>query len=219
MRVAISKCHLDGPHPPHPPLSQVTRIVFVVNVLIALIVLIEFVFFSEWPQGSFFFCQLPYMVSIASFKSFSVPMYYALTVTAHFTFSESTFGCAAAHREPSGSLDTSPLPRDPVSLAALAVTAVLFLVWFGIMVVNCIPVIIAFAPVLLVPGFVLPMLVMYGPSLGLEAASTALRRKFKIPVVLAGKLPFNETVLILKGATTQVRLGCGWEKGGEKRVG
>ena len=179
-------------------------IVFLVNVLICLTVLVEYCL-AEWPQGSFYYCQLPYMVSIASFKTFSVPMYYVLTVAAHFTFSEIIFGDAICYREPNGALKTSPLPRDPVSIAAVGITAVAFLVWFLCMLVSCVGVIVAFAPVLIVPAFILPIATMYLPCKTLDLGLIAIRHAFNTPVVPAKELAFEETILILKGSVTQVR--------------
>ena len=183
---------------------EITRIVFALSVFIALAAAYDYLWLAPWPAGSAYFCQLPYFLSIVSFAPFAVPMMLCLTVVAHTTFVEATFGKSVAHRDAAGTVSYSPLPRDPVSLTASLIVIVLFVAWATAAVVALGPVVFVFSPVLLVPGFILPMAVMYLPSATLDAVSSNLRHRFVIKAALARTLSFGETVLILKGATTQV---------------
>lgn len=62
-----------------------------------------------------------------------------------------------------------------------------------------------FAPVLIIPGFIIPMCVMYIPAGALDNLLLNLRRKYGVvSVESSDRLDFDETVLILKSATTQV---------------
>lgn len=201
---------------------DIIQVSFVGNVLIGIACLFEY-YGVTWPEGSFYFCQLPYLTSIVSFRPFTLPMYSALTVAAHYTFVEVTFGHDPNLREPSGTLKYSPLPRSIVSLSALAVTYVLFGLWFLCGLVSSGPVMAAFAPVLLLLAWVLPMVVTYGPSTATDLILAYLRRKTvqeeegeeqeeeqkteqQRGDTKSDELSFRETVLVLKSATTQVNL-------------
>ena len=131
-------------------------------------------------------------------------MGYCLTVVAHHTFVEYMFGHSDRFREPSGALQYSPLPRDSVSRAGILFVEVTIGIWFVFMVIGCGGQIIVFSPVLLLPAFVIPMVIMYAPSLLLDNLADSLRNWGDVSVVLGEDMTFGETVLILKGATTQV---------------
>jgi hypothetical protein len=200
---------------------EVTQLSFLLSVVVALVVCVEYLG-SNWPEGSFYFCQLPYVVSIVSFKPFAVPMWYCLTVVAHVTFVEATFGHSVDYREESGALAYSPLPRNPASRAAVFVVQATFFAWFAIMIVSCLPSLVVFSPLLLVPGFIAPLVVMHLPSSVLGAAVSYVRRTHvklaeskaantQEPAKAAKEtsphcapLAFSETVFILKVALTQV---------------
>ena len=159
---------------------------------------------SKWPQGSFYFCQLPYLVAITSFKPFAVPMYYVLTVVAHHSFVEQTFQHSPDLHEPAGAIKYSPLPRDVLSRFGFWCVGVSFTLWFATMLVVCAAPFLYFAPIILVTGFVLPMAFMYLPATILDVAINWLRHWAQLPVSLKAGISFEETVLVLKGATTQV---------------
>ena len=112
---------------------------------------------SSWPEGDLYTCQLPYFLSIVTFKPFAVPMWYCMTQAVHATFVEDMFGLSKGHREESGTLKYSPLPRGPVFRAAVLAVQTLFFVWFAAMLVGCLPSLVVFLPILMVTGFIGPM--------------------------------------------------------------
>jgi len=153
--------------------QELNRVFFLLSVLIALAAGADYLT-QPWPQGSAYFCQLPYFLSIVSFKPFAVPMMYCLTQVAHLTFVEVMFGHSEQHREPSGTLSYSPLPRDPVTVTAAFIVALLFSLWFSAMVVGIAIPALLFAPVLSIPSFILPMVVMYVPSAMIDTVNTSI---------------------------------------------
>ena len=191
---------------------EVTQLSMLLSIVVALVVGVDY-YWSDWPEGPFYLCQLPYFLSIVTFKPFAVPMWYCLTVAAHVTFVEAIFGLSKDHREESGTLEYSPLPRGPASRAAVLVVQGLFFIWFAAMIIGCLPSLVVFSPLLIVPGFFAPLIAMYIPSAALSYAASQLRRYFsakeandpaKEPTAYRSRLAFGETVLILKVAQTQV---------------
>jgi len=191
---------------------EVTQLSMLLSIVVALVVGVDY-FWSGWPEGPFYLCQLPYFLSIVTFKPFAVPMWYFLTVAAHVTFVEAIFGLSKDHREESGTLEYSPLPRGPASRAAVLVVQGLFFIWFAAMIIGCLPSLVIFSPLLIVPGFFAPLIAMYIPSAALSYAASQLRRYYsskevkdpaKEPAAYRPRLAFGETVLILKVALTQV---------------
>jgi len=182
---------------------DLTRIIFLLVLLVAIGAACEYGS-SDWPQGSFYFCQLPYLVAITSFKPFAVPMYYVLTVVAHHSFVEMTFQHAPELHEPTGALKFSPLPRGLLSLSGIWLVGVSFTFWFAAMLVVCVVPFVYFAPVILVTVLVLPLVFTYLPASILDGALYGLRHWAKLPVSLTAGISFDETVLVLKGSTTQI---------------
>jgi hypothetical protein len=195
---------------------EVAQVTFLFSIILTFLACVDYVS-STWPEGDFYTCQLPYLLFIVTFKPFAVPMWYCITVAVHMAFAEATFGHSKHHRESSGALMGSPLPRTHTSRAAVLFVQVTFGIWAIAALVGSFPSFVVFLPLLIVPGFVIPMIVMYLPSAALSAATTAVRRrtwvarqadsslKQKERTTSASlRLSMRETVLILEVAATQV---------------
>jgi len=181
---------------------EVTLVAFLLSIVVAIVAGYDYLWWSTWPEGSFYFCQLPYFLSIVTFKPFAVPMLYCITVAVAVTFCESTYGHSVKHRDNSGTLLDSPLPRSHVSRAAVIFVQVAFGLYITAGLVGCFPSFVIFLPLLIVPGFLLPMILMYLPCAALSAVTSAVRKKKSTQV--SNRLSFAETTLVLKVAATQV---------------
>lgn len=183
---------------------DLTRIFFVLQLALAILALLEYLVINELPSGHWFFCRLPYVVSVVSFKPFSIPMWFTLTVVVHQTFVEEMFGNSPSSREVNLACRFAPLPRDTASTVITNIVIFFFFLWI-ILAVSTFGIIIAlFTPVLLIPGFFSPMLIMYVPSLILNIVTQRLRTQLGSKEKPQTDRAFTETVLILKSATTQV---------------
>lgn len=69
-----------------------TALIFLfLEVLVGLWVLVEYLSFQV-PEGHWFFCKIPFLISVVSYKPFSIPMWACITVICPYTFAENVFG-------------------------------------------------------------------------------------------------------------------------------
>jgi len=69
-----------------------TALIFLfLEVIVGIWVLIEYLSFQV-PDGHWFFCKIPFLISVVSYKPFSIPMWASITVICPYTFAENVFG-------------------------------------------------------------------------------------------------------------------------------
>jgi hypothetical protein len=72
--------------------DRVTALIFLfLEVFVGFWVLTEY-FSSHIPEGHWFFCKVPFLLSVVSYKPFAIPMWACITVICPYTFAENVFG-------------------------------------------------------------------------------------------------------------------------------
>jgi hypothetical protein len=166
------------------------------EVAVGMWVLGEFYLAEPFPKGHWFYCQLPYVISVVSYKPFAMPMWACITVVSRclyrgivqiverkkptdiffdyqicpYTFAEYTFGRHPKGRDASGTCNTSSIPRNAYSVALVFIVTALLLFWWAMALFGYLIPLLVFSPVLLLPAFVIPFIALYAPTRSLDCA-------------------------------------------------
>ncbi len=125
-------------------------------VVLCVVVLVNYLAVQPWPTGGWL-CKWTYFASIVMYKPFTVPMWGSLTMACQYSFAHDTFG--GWGKDPvDGAPYQAPLARNRLTVALLSVVAFLHLSWFLVMLPVVFPLLFVFAPAVLLPAFILPMI-------------------------------------------------------------
>lgn len=138
-------------------------ILLAVDLLLGIYVLLDYFLVQVWPSGSAWQCRFAYFAAVVMYKPFTIPMWSCLTLCSHYCFSALLYKDVSASRDiKTGTVFGSPLPRNKVTFALLGIVLVLQLVWFIGMLPAILPLVLAFFPVVILPSFFLPLLLIVG---------------------------------------------------------
>jgi hypothetical protein len=126
-----------------------------------------------------FYCKVPYLLAVVSYKPFAIPMWACITICCPYTFAEFTFGHHPRGRDASGTCLASSIPRNIFSIVLVAIITGLLTVWVAVALLAYGPLLVAFCPVLIVPAFFTPFFAVYAPTKSLDCAVSRAGRRAK----------------------------------------
>jgi hypothetical protein len=180
-----------------------TTVMFLVQILLGIWVLIDYFALQEWPSGGWK-CRWAYFSGVVMFKSFTIPLWSCLTTACHYTFAHQLY--KNQHRDPtSGTPFGAPIVRNKLTIVMLSVVAFMLGTWLFVTMIIALPLMLAFAPVVMLPAFVVPVSLFIGIQKTLKWA----KQMFHVDQVEKLEtnmkpVPFVETVFVLKAAATQL---------------
>jgi len=126
-----------------------------------------------------FYCKVPYLLAVVSYKPFAIPMWACITICCPYTFAEYTFGNHPRGRDASGTCLASSIPRNIFSIGLVFIITGLLGIWVAVALFAYAPLLLAFGPVLILPAFCIPFLAVYAPTKSLDCAVSRAGRRAK----------------------------------------
>jgi hypothetical protein len=143
---------------------------------------------QTWPSGGNWQCRWAYFASVVLYKPFTIPMWSCLTILSHYCFTALLYkGVPGSRDAKTGAPPGSPLPRNNVTIALLGVVSTLQLIWFIGVFPAVFPLMISFLPVVLLPSFILPLVVLGAAQFILSNVAYWISMCFKSHVLEAVK--------------------------------
>ena len=172
---------------------------------------IQYLFFLGPLEGDFL-CHGMYYAAIVMYKPLTLNMLWLLTVTITYAFTH-IFNDKSPHkhhqRDGLGTPSMAPVPRNRLTIAMMALVSMAFMAYLAVALVISGPILVAFSPVLIIPGIVVPLVAThYVPMLAARVVEgfefilgikrTSATTTSDLALKEKEKARFHETSLALK---------------------
>jgi len=155
-----------------------TAVMLALQLILGLGVLFDYFLVQQWPSGDSWECRWAYVTGVVMYKPFTVPMWFCLTTCCHYTFADQLYGLSGRD-DVTGTPHGAPLTRSRATLAMIAIVFGMEVAWLLIALPIALPLLASFFPVVMLPAFLIPTLLILGWTVGLEWAVMKASLYFK----------------------------------------